>query len=319
MPGLNRYVRQHYKECMRTICLQDLSGKVITVDASIYMYRFLTDDGLLEGIFQLASIMQSSGVKLLFVFDGPPPPQKADTLKARAESRREAIQQLSEIEDLLETEESPKRVNELRSQLHEAKKKSVRLDRSHVRKVRELLDGMGVPHVEAEGEADGLCVKLVQKGKAYACLSEDMDMFVYGCPRVLRYLSMLNRTVVLYDTNKMLEEMDVTFTEFQQICILCGTDYAKLKEPPVTLETAMCTLQEYKKQKETADTDGFLEWLEANTEFVDNALDLYVVQYMFELRSYQIPKNCPNLQRWNYVCDREKMEAILAKEGFIFL
>ena len=304
---------------MRTICLQELTGKVITVDASIYMYRFLTDNSLLEGVFQLSSVMHSLGVKMLFVFDGPPPPQKADTLKARAESRREAIQQLSEIEDLLETEESPRKVTELRSQLYEAKKKSIRVDRTHVRQVRELLDSMGVPHVEAEGEADGLCVKLVQKGKAYACLSEDMDMFVYGCPRVLRYLSMLNRTVVLYDSNTMLEEMNVTFIEFQQICILCGTDYTKSNEPSVTLEAAVSMLQEYKKLEEAARGEGFLEWLESETQFVNNALDLYVTQCMFELRNYQIPKNCPNLQTWNYVCDREKVEAILAKEGFIFL
>ena len=56
-------------------------------------------------------------------------------------------------------------------------------------------------------EADELCAKLVVK-KAFACLSEDMDMFVYGCPKVLRYLSLLNETVVVYTQKDMLDVED---------------------------------------------------------------------------------------------------------------
>jgi len=49
----------------------------------------------------------------------------------------------------------------------------------------------GVSYIDADGEADQLCASLVLKNKVYACLSEDMDLFVYGCPRVLRYLSFI--------------------------------------------------------------------------------------------------------------------------------
>ena len=37
-----------------------------------------------------------------------------------------------------------------------------------------------------QGEADELCAKLVIKRYAYACLSEDMDLFVYGCNKIMR-------------------------------------------------------------------------------------------------------------------------------------
>ena len=66
---------------------------------------------------------------------------------------------------------------------------------------------------------------LVIKKKAWACLSEDMDMFVYGCPRVLRYLSLMNRTVVLYNTQGILEILDISQKELREVCVLSGTDY----------------------------------------------------------------------------------------------
>ena len=59
----------------------------------------------------------------------------------------------------------------------------------------------------------------------YACLSEDMDLFIYGCPRVLRYLSLLNEIVVIYYLDTILKDLDISFIEFKEICILSGTDY----------------------------------------------------------------------------------------------
>ena len=70
------------------------------------------------------------------------------------------------------------------------KKKFIRITPIHIEKIKNLMDSYGVSYCTAEGEADELCVKMVQKNKAYACLSEDMDMFVYGCNRVLRYFSL---------------------------------------------------------------------------------------------------------------------------------
>jgi len=50
-------------------------------------------------------------------------------------------------------------------------------------------------------------------------------MFVYGCPIILRYLSLLNRSVVSYNLKLILNELNLSFNDFQDICILSGTDY----------------------------------------------------------------------------------------------
>lgn len=52
-----------------------------------------------------------------------------------------------------------------------------------------------------------------------------MDMFVYGCNRVLRYLNLTNQTIVLYYTKGILENLNMNQKEFREICVLSGTDY----------------------------------------------------------------------------------------------
>ena len=52
-------------------------------------------------------------------------------------------------------------------------------------------------------------------------------MFVYGCKRVFRYISLMNHTILEYTFETILKELDVTFEDFQTICMLAGTDYNK--------------------------------------------------------------------------------------------
>jgi hypothetical protein len=50
-------------------------------------------------------------------------------------------------------------------------------------------------------------------------------MFVYGCPRVLRHLNLLDETFTMYDMSQILNILGITMTEFRQICVVSGTDY----------------------------------------------------------------------------------------------
>jgi len=52
-----------------------------------------------------------------------------------------------------------------------------------------------------------------------------MDLFVYGCPRVLRYMSLVKQNAVCYHMSDILQELHVTQAEFRDICVVAGTDY----------------------------------------------------------------------------------------------
>jgi len=109
--------------------------------------------------------------------------------------------------------------------MDELKKKMIRIKPDDFRKIKELIDAFGYTYYEAPGEADVLCVYLVKSGKAWACLSDDMDMFLYGCPLVLRNLSLMKHRVILYDTKIILQELGITYEQLLKIAIFSGTDY----------------------------------------------------------------------------------------------
>ena len=69
--------------------------------------------------------------------------------------------------------------------MSELRRTFVKITKRDINAVKQLLDAYGIMHREATGEADELCAALVINKVAYACLSEDTDMFAYGCPRGL--------------------------------------------------------------------------------------------------------------------------------------
>ena len=212
------------KIVLKKCTLHELYGKTIVVDTSIYLYRFLVDNSLLDNMYMMIALFRYYNITPIFVFDGKAPIEKNRLLAKRSNDKNTAEKRYNYIKELLKTIE-PNNTNyeELYNEMISLKKKFIRLKRIDIKNVQKLMTAFGVSYIEAEGEADVLCAKLVQKKQAYACLSEDMDLFVYGCPRVLRYLSLMNETVILYSLDKILKDLNFTFEEFKEICVLSGT------------------------------------------------------------------------------------------------
>ena len=77
----------------------------------------------------------------------------------------------------------------------------------------------------ANGEADELCAFLVLNGYCWGCMSDDMDMFVYGCNNIVRDVDIYKQTAVVYNLPVILYELNINYANFKQVCILAGTDY----------------------------------------------------------------------------------------------
>ena len=74
---LNRYLLDHCsKTSIQKINFSGLSGKTIVVDASIYLYKYVGEDALIENIYLLVSILLYYNIIPVFVFDGKPPEEK---------------------------------------------------------------------------------------------------------------------------------------------------------------------------------------------------------------------------------------------------
>ena len=81
--NLNRYLKDNCNESIKQISLSDLNGKKIAIDISIYLYKYETENVLLENIYLMLSIFRKYQIIPLFIFDGKSPPEKKELLQKK--------------------------------------------------------------------------------------------------------------------------------------------------------------------------------------------------------------------------------------------
>ena len=332
---LNNYLRTNCHNSIKAINMADLSGKKIAVDISIYLYKYEADDTLLENMYLMLSIFRYYNVVPIFIFDGKPPPEKKEILIKRKEDKKEAQQEYNALKKTLETntdcDETEKQ--DIINAMDQLKKQFVNVNKEKIEKVKELIRAYGATYYDAPGEADELCAMLVLKKIVWACLSEDMDMFVYGCSRVLRYFSLINHSAVLYSMKGILEELDMTQSNFKDICILSGTDYnihANTKKSrsknsnrnsDMLLYDTLKLFQKYKDEMRNTNTDvTFYNWLQNNTDCISDLELLVKINNMFDLSvDHSSIENFKYIKIINGPVNNNVLHEIMRKDGFIFI
>jgi flap endonuclease-1 len=245
--GLHQYLLHNISKeskIIQKIHLCDISGKTIAIDASIYVYKYFVNNDykmLKGGIKKMLDEFKMNRITPIFVFDGKPPKMKDSALNKRKQEK-DIIDNMDEINNITKV-----KYNE----------KSIRPNRDTIIFVKNILDSKNVKYINAPNEADPVCAWLVKTGKAWACLSDDTDMFIYGCTRVLRSYSINNKSLMFYDFNKILEHLDLTFDQFREICVVSGTDYNN-NDMNMNVNTVFQLYHEYKTNHVNI---GFIHWL----------------------------------------------------------
>ncbi len=222
--------------------LENLSGKVVALDAYNALYQFLATirqpDGTplmdamgrvtshLNGLFYRTINLLEKGIKPVYVFDGKPPELKAAELERRMKVREEAERKYVEALE--------------RGELEEARlyaQQASRLSTSMVDDAKKLLDAIGVPWVQAPAEGEAQAAYMVARGDAWAAASQDYDSLLYGAPRLVRNLTITGRRKLprreeyvevkpeLIELDKLLKYYGITRQQLVYIGLLLGTDY----------------------------------------------------------------------------------------------
>lgn len=319
---LNKFLREKAKKSIKIVHLSELAGKKIAIDISIYMYKYASDNSLIENIYLMLTIFRYYNIIPVFIFDGKPPNEKKDLLLKRREEKLEAKKEYDNLKKQLESnnvDENEKQ--EIIQTMDSLKKNFVSISKNDIENVKTLIRAYGATYYDAHQEADELCAMLSIKEKVWGCLSEDMDMFIYGCPRVLRYLSLLNHTIVLYDQKSILEEIDITQKQLRQICILSGTDYnITIKNDDDKKSTNLFnTLKYFKTYKNENSQEDFYLWLLNNTQYIKDIELLRNIYDMFDLiKNQKSMQNFVDMKIVNGPIDKIQIKEILKKDGFIF-
>jgi 5'-3' exonuclease len=335
---LNSYLKKHSKNGLKKINLYELKNKSIAIDASIYIYKYLTTNSLYESIFNMCFRFRQFKINAVFIFDGKPPKEKEAELKKRSEDKKLAEKKFNETEEaynslvvqientdnLTEKKELEEQQNKLQEKMTDLKKKFVRINDEVIHNVKLLIMACGLTYIESPCEADVLCAHLVRSNKVYAVMSEDMDMFVYGCHRVLRYFSIIYNNCILYSRDEILKDLDISIDNFKQICVYSGTDYSRNNYS--FYENMKC----YQKNKDIIKQKSYFEFIDTlqshdssknvlqKTIEKSNMNELRYIYNMFDISKYNFG-SIDNIKIKNSLYNKENIKTILRKDKFIFV
>jgi len=323
---LNKILQENCNQSIWQIGIAELSGKKIAVDISIYLYKYESNNTLLESIYLMLAIFREYNIIPIFVFDGKPPPEKKELLQKRRQDKAAAKNEYNKLKNQLEQitneidESNIYEKNEIVATMDQLKKQFVYITHEKIEKVKELIRAYGATYYDAVGEADELCALLVIKKKAWACLSEDMDMFVYGCNRVLRYLSLTNQSIVLYHTKGILSSLNMTQKEFREICVLSGTDYnVNVNANSFILPNTIALFRKYKALNKELNNVTFYDWIRETNLNLDTDL-LKKINSMFDIPDIKDSiTTLENIKIYNGPIQKEIVRKIMKEDGFLFI
>ena len=318
---LNSYLLKNISvKSIYNINISNCKNKKIVIDTSIYLYKFVKDNALEENLNKMISLFKRNNIVPIFVFDGKPPIEKRELLIQRRNNKKDAEMQynilLSQTRNystdasIIPIDGSLLIDNVLiNNKLEYLKSQMTKITYDDINNAKSIILKNDLQIIEAEQESDIICAKMVINNEAWACLSDDMDMFVYGCPRVIRLLNVNDESALYYDLKEILLELNMSLQTFREIMILSGTDYNinmtnhntsknnitnhNITKPNLPNNNANLyeTLKWYYKYKgylRNIQNDNqfitklsFYDWLLKNTNYIKNHANLLKINEMF--------------------------------------
>lgn len=305
--NLNRFLMNNCsRESIKKKHLKTMKQKTLVIDTSIYLYKFISENALITRMHQMIMIFKKYEIIPIFIFDGKPPPEKMDLLQERKLRKKEAESKYNEIKNNMEImendedyEENKNRKENMLLKMNSLKKQFIRINNGQIKEVKELMDAFGVIYYDAPSEADELCAHFMQSGKAWGCITNDMDMFIYDSTFILRNLNINNHTIMVYDKKKILEELKMTEKCFREIMILSGTDYNIHSR--TNLNDTINWYNEYQKYVEVFSDNNtdknskkpleFYIWILRNSNYIQDYMKLLKTYKLFMIDSINIELN----------------------------
>ena len=311
IPKLNRYLNDNCsKQSIKKTHLKTLKGKTLVIDTSIYLYKFISNGDLLEQMYLFISILKSYDIIPIFIFDGKPPPEKRELLLKRHNDKKIVEGECKLLEDKLLTIENIEDKEKIETELLLLKKKCIRIKDEDIEKVKELMIAYGVKYIDAEREADELCGYLISNNIAYGCISDDMDMFMYKCKFIIRHLSLLNHTIVLYDYDKICDDLGITSDELTNILLLCGTDYN------INIHQNIYEVFKWHKEYNREEGKTFYEWVKENKKDI-KICELIKLKELFTITT-DLSLNDIEILNYDTNINKDNMKRILEPNGFFW-
>ncbi len=223
--------------------LKDLKGRSFAVDANNVLHQFLSlirtrgGEPLMDAeghitshltglVYRSTRLMHDYNMELVFVFDGKPPPLKQIEINRRREARMRAEREWKEAYDAGDYKKAFSKAT-----------RTGRLTKEMIEDSKKTLQLLGIPFVQAPGEAEAQAAELVKNGEAWASNSRDYDSLLFGTPRLVRYLTISGQEFLpsrklsrrlrpeIINLQEFLDANGIDRHQLVDLAIMMGTDF----------------------------------------------------------------------------------------------
>ncbi|XP_076047031.1 exonuclease 1-like [Oratosquilla oratoria] len=217
------------KKASREVHLKDFKGCIAAVDVYCWLHKgaFSCADKLVRGektdgyvvyVMKLVNLLLSLDIKPVMVFDGCHLPSKAITETKRRENREKNRKKAKEF----------LREGKLR-EARECYQRCINITSDMAKDVIVACRAKGIDTIVAPYEADAQLAYLNRSGIAQLVLTEDSDLVLFGCDRMVFKLDS-NGKGIMVEKEKLHVAMNMardkfSFDKFRNMCILSGCDY----------------------------------------------------------------------------------------------
>jgi len=226
--NLTSFLKDHCPETITQIYLNEFNGKKAAIDVSIFLYRFkYKGNNLIPKFFEQINRLRCNNITPIYIFDGPPGPEKDNVMLIRKSKKEEKFIKLDEMRIEMNKTKDLHEKNSIQKKIDDLNNKIISVSKDDIIEVKKLFDLLNVKYIRAKGEADLLCSKLCSDNIVDFVISEDMDLLTSGSKYLLRDFNIYNNKATLYDLESIFKTLNITQEQFVELCILFGCDYLK--------------------------------------------------------------------------------------------
>ncbi|KAM0823770.1 hypothetical protein ACQ4PT_070646 [Festuca glaucescens] len=220
-----------------------LRGRRVAVDLSFWIVSHSTairarspharHPHIRTTFFRTLALFSKMGAFPVFVVDGQPSPLKSQARAAR-------FFRGSGIDVAASTSTHP----EGEASVPAPAKRRNALFTRYVKDCVELLGYLGMPVLQAKGEAEALCAQLNNEGEVAACITSDSDAFLFGAKTVIKVLrSNCKEPFECYNIADIESGIGLKRKQMVAMALLIGCDHDLQGVPGFGVETALRFVQ----------------------------------------------------------------------------
>lgn len=237
----------------------------IDISLYVYKYKAIYKDSWLRPFISLLTNFKLNKIKCIFVFDGKPPVEKQFEKNKRKERKKKLTDNICKLKKLISeyknnniisdelshiykdickkklkcvkknliltrknisTNVSKKfDINIITSQLKKLERQIINISHLDFVLIKEFLKILKIPYIQAQEEAEKICVYLCKIGLSEGVISEDTDILAYFNDLSIFNID-INKNIIKYiKFDNLLSCLELNKEQFLDFCIMSGNDY----------------------------------------------------------------------------------------------